>query len=174
MFFTNRIRSAVAAGVSPANTRHFTGHVLFLTWVAVALLFSAAGAQAASTRTVTNTSDSAAFSLRALIAASAAGDTINFNIPTTDPGYSAATGVFTITLTSAELAISRNLNIIGPTNAKIAVSGNNASRVFHITAGNVTISGLTITNGNGGNGAGGGIFSETTSTLTVTGSTISG
>ena len=40
----------------------------------------------AATRTVTNTADSGTGSLRDAIAASASGDTINFNIPTTDPG----------------------------------------------------------------------------------------
>jgi hypothetical protein len=174
MFFTNRIcRHSSLACHAEARRRRVTRHFAFAALVAGALLLGAAAADA-TTRTVTNTSDNAAFSLRALIAASAAGDTINFNIPTTDPGYNAAIGVFTITLTSGQLAISRDLNIIGLTNAKIAVSGNNASRVFDITAGNVAISGLTITNGNGGNGVAGGIFSERTSTLTVTGCTISG
>jgi hypothetical protein len=46
--------------------------------------------------------------------------------------------------------------------------------VFHVTGGNVTISGLTITNGNAsGNGVGGGIYNDH-STLTVNNSTITG
>lgn len=52
---------------------------------------------------VTNTQDAGAESLRATVAAAIAGDTIEFNIPTSDPGYDSSTGVFTITLTSGEI-----------------------------------------------------------------------
>jgi hypothetical protein len=53
-----------------------------------------------STLTVTNTLDSGAGSLRADVTAALKGDTIVFNIPKSDPGYNASTGVWTITLTS--------------------------------------------------------------------------
>src|SRR4029077_19958267 len=80
----------------------------------------------------------------------------------------------TIGLTSGELLVARNITIAGPGAENLAVNGNAKSGVFHVTGGNVTISGLTITNGNArGNGLGGGIYNDH-STLTVNNSTISG
>jgi hypothetical protein len=63
---------------------------------------------------VSNTQDSGAGSLRGTVAAAAAGDTIVFNIPTSDPGYNVSTGVFTIYLTSGEIVIDKDLTITGP------------------------------------------------------------
>jgi hypothetical protein len=110
-----------------------------------------------STLTVTNTLDSGAGSLRADVAAAASGDTIVFNIPKSDPGYNATTGVWTITLTSGELDITKNLTITGPGDASLTISGNNASRVFNIgligktkphqPQPQVSLSGMTISNG---------------------------
>jgi predicted outer membrane repeat protein len=122
-----------------------------------------------STLTVLNNLDSGAGSLRAEIAAAHIGDTIVF-APSLDGQ--------TITLTSGELLIKHNLTITGPGARQLAVSGNNASRVFEVskTANSVTLSGLTIRNGvaNGVGlaGEGGGILNH--STLTVSGSTLSG
>ena len=54
----------------------------------------------------------------------------------------------TITLTSGELLITNSVTINGPGANVLAVSGNNASRVFDMTPGlNVAISGLTVTDG---------------------------
>ncbi len=103
----------------------------------------------AATITVTNTDDSGAGSLREAIASAIPGDTINFVV----------TG--TITLTTGELLISKDLTISGPGAGSLAVSGNNASRVFHIfTSKTVTISGMTIQNGNIPTGQGGGGISN--------------
>ncbi|WNZ24954.1 DUF4347 domain-containing protein [Leptolyngbya sp. NK1-12] len=63
----------------------------------------------------------------------------------------------TITLGGSELTISSNLNIFGNGASLLTVSGNNASRVFDISSGTVTFSGLTIANGNGAGSNGGGI-----------------
>ena len=109
--------------------------------------------------TVTNNADSGAGSLRQAIADVCPGGTITFNSD------------YTITLTSGELAIGKDVTIDGQTN-NVAVSGNNASRVFNITSGNVTLNKLTIANGNASGSSGGGIFNS--GTLTVTNSTISG
>jgi hypothetical protein len=117
-----------------------------------------------ATITVTNTNDSGSGSLRAAIAAAAPGDTINFNL-----AYPA-----TITLSSF-LTIRTNLTIAGPGASNLAISGNNAVGIFEITAGTVTISGLTIENGYGEGGAGpigDGIYN--TATVTVINSTLSG
>ena len=90
----------------------------------------------AATITVINTADSGAGSLRQALADASDGDTINFSV----------TG--TITLSSGELQVTHNVTVTGPGAATLAVNGNATFRVFEISAStNVTISGLTITNG---------------------------
>jgi hypothetical protein len=112
--------------------------------------------------TVTNLLDAGPGSLRDAIATTPAGGTVDFQ-----PGL---TG--TITLTSGELAINEDLTITGPGADVITVSGNNASRVFDIAATfSVSISGLTVSNGQETH-FGGGI--ENQGTLSVTGCTITG
>jgi predicted outer membrane repeat protein len=106
--------------------------------------------------TVTNLSDSGPGSLRQAIADA------NYNA-----GMDAITiGITgTITLTSGELSIEDDLNIIGSGATSLTINGNNASRVFQNRA-TVTISGLTISNGNVAGGIGGGIVSHGMLTIT--------
>jgi len=120
---------------------------------AVTLGLAALAAPAnAATFTVTNLNDTGAGSLRDAVAsanATAGADVINFQAGLTG----------TITLTSGELSLYDAVDIQGPGAATITVSGNNASRVFYIysTANapiDVTISGLTITNGSDSDGGG--------------------
>ena len=86
---------------------------------------------------VTSGADSGPGSLRAAIAAAVDGDTITF-----------ANKVNKITLTTGELFINKNLDIEGPAATKLRISGNDAGRVFDISAGEtVTLAGLTITDG---------------------------
>jgi hypothetical protein len=117
-----------------------------------------------SVDTVTTLADSGAGSLRATIGSAASGDTIQF-APTLSGG--------TITLTSGAVSLSQNLTITGLGSASLTVSGNGASSVFSVAAGvNVSISGLTMTAGNGGSRANGGdIFNS--GTLTLTGDVVS-
>ena len=94
-----------------------------------------------SVLTVLNNADSGPGSLRqAILTANAdpSPDTITF-----------ADGLQgTLTLTSGELLLSNSVTITGPGANVLAVSGNNASRVFDMTPGlNVTLSGLTVTDG---------------------------
>lgn len=100
---------------------------------------------------VTNATDAiapAAGSLRKAIADAPAGGTIQFS--------PAVTG--TITLAGSELVIAKNLKIIGPGAAILAISGNAQSRVFSISPGaTATISGLTIREGKAPNGADGAV-----------------
>jgi hypothetical protein len=98
---------------------------------------------------VTNTNDSGPGSLRQALADATDGYTITFVV----------TG--TIQLTSGELFIGKNINISGPGALYLAVSANYESRVFHIEhfmPVSVSISGLTIRNGNSSAGSGGGIY----------------
>ena len=94
--------------------------------------------------TVTNCNDSGAGSLRAVIAASASGDTIGFD--------TAAMSCSTITLTTGQLQIDvQTLTLQGPNT--ITIDGGHASRVINdgILSGDhtrkLTISGLKIANG---------------------------
>jgi hypothetical protein len=92
-----------------------------------------------STLTVLNNLDSGAGSLRDTISAAGSGDTIVFASSLKNK---------TITLTTGELAVGKNLDIEGLGAKKLTISGNAASRVFHISGGaTVTIAGLSITNG---------------------------
>jgi hypothetical protein len=122
----------------------------------------------ATTITVTNTNDSGAGSLRQALADANNGDTINFSVTT--PA--------TITLTSGVLVVNRNVTISGPTAGHVSVNGNAASSVFFIASGTVvTISNLTITNGNGSvsnqdNGLSGGGIYNYHATLTINDSTV--
>jgi predicted outer membrane repeat protein len=88
--------------------------------------------------TVTNLLDSGLGSLRQAIRDTPAGGTVDFQAGLTG----------TITLTTGELAIARNLTITGPQADLITVGGNHASRVFDITgAFTVHMAALTIANG---------------------------
>lgn len=129
--------------------------------VAAAFVLSAAPLLA-TTRTVNNLNDTGPESLRQRISESAANDTINFSIRGT------------ITLTSGELLINKNLTISGPGANVLTVRRSTAGgipnfNIFYIPGGsfNVTISGLTVANGVGGGISNGG-------SLTVAGCTISG
>jgi predicted outer membrane repeat protein len=106
--------------------------------------------------TVTNTLDDGytSGSLRVEIAAAQSNDTIQFAIPTTDPGYNPATKVFTINLTyGEEIQIAKNLTIQGPGAGQLTINGGGSvgSRVFEVdgAATAVSLSGLSITGGNG-------------------------
>ena len=100
-------------------------------------------------RTVTSNADNGVGTLRQTIIDAGAGDTITFNA-----GMS-------ITLTTGQLSIAKNLTIDGDLDndgtADVTVNGNAASRVLDITSGTVVLDGLTITNGKlaGANGSGG-------------------
>ena len=113
-----------------------------------------------STLTVTSfLDDGSSGTLRSNIAAASSGDTIQF-APELE-GH-------TITLKSGELMIAKNLDVEGPGPHKLAISGDNASRIFDIGgSATVTIAGLTIADG-GAEAAdmgGGGIVNESGATL---------
>ena len=105
------------------------------------LLYAVALPVHAATITVTNTNDSGPGSLRQALTSANDGDTITF----------AVTG--TITLTSGGLVIDKSVTISGPGADRLAIDGNQAQFqcVFGVFPGKtVTISGLTVTNGDFG------------------------
>ena len=117
-----------------------------------------------ATITVTNTNDSGAGSLRQAIADVTPGGTINFDA-------SVFATPQTITLTSGQLVIDKNLTIQGPGASLLSISGNHASRVFSINSGvTAFLGGMTIKDGIA-NYCGG---IESGGTLTIINSTISG
>jgi hypothetical protein len=116
-----------------------------------------------STFTVLNLNDSGTGSLRQAVLdanSNPGADTIAFK-----PGLHG-----TITLTGGELAITDSVAINGPGADKLAVSGKDASRVFHISSGvEATLAGLTIAHGKAATG--GGI--DNAGSLTIRNSTLS-
>ena len=107
------------------------------------LVFGAAQSALAVTKTVTKTADTndnacnADCSLREAVGTAIGGDTIVF---------AAGLAGQTITLGQGVIKINKNLVINGLDGIK--VSGNNASRIFHVTGGvNVTIDNLDLKNG---------------------------
>ena len=139
----------------------------YLFCVIAALLVSASDTLAA-TITVTNGNDSGPGSLRQAIVNASSGDSINF-----------APSVTTVTLTSGQLVIDKNLTITSPRAEPLTVqrsAGAVGFRIFNITSNSVTafISGLTVSNGSvrDDDGDGGGISNA--GVLTLTDSTISG
>ncbi len=126
------------------------------TWVAV-LLGGLVTAAYPAIVTVSNTNDSGVGSLRDQVAAAASGDTIIFNLPPT-----------TITL-SSPITINKNLTILGLGANYLNISGNNATRVFAVTAGTVTIADLNITGGRSATASdmGAGILISGTANLTL-------
>jgi hypothetical protein len=141
-----------------------------------------------STLKVVTTADGGPGSLRAAIAAALPGDTIIFKDSLR--GHR-------ITLTSGELTIAKDLEIVGPGADKLAISGNHSGRVFEVLGGvNASLAGLAVVDGltdqgggilNAGNlslanvrvtgneavgdspatGLGGGIFNEAGASLTA-------
>lgn len=98
----------------------------------------------AATFTVTNTANSGGGSLRAAIAGAngAPGSSIVFRIPTTDAGYGAARGVFTIRLTSALPAITGSGTIIDGTTQTANIGDTNPGLMG--TGGNVGVDGIPL------------------------------
>ncbi len=139
----------------------------------ITILVGVAAPSYAGTITVVNGSDGAApgpaGSLRRAISDAASGTTIAF-----------ASNLTTITLTSGELLINKSLTINGPGANLLSVrrssaAGTSVFRIVEIASPSVSVvlSGLTITNGNAGDGLyGGGILNY--GTLALTNSTLSG
>lgn len=144
---------SIGGTVSAAS--NFLGAALFF-----ALLLLAAQAQAA-TITVTNGNDANSGSLRNAISSAAPGDVIVFSVAVT-----------TVTLSSGELLIDKDLTINGGTNGVTITRSSGSFRIFNISTGNVSLIKLTITNGNPGSGQAGGV--QNNGILTMTNCAITG
>src|SRR5689334_25072692 len=123
--------------------------------IGMAVMLAAPGVALAAA--VTNTNDSGQGSLRQAILDSVSGDTIDF---------SPALNGQTITLTGGALMVMHSLTISGPGAGSLTINGGNNDSVFNIdplvgSHSSVTISGLTITGGKGGDPAGGGTTANT-------------
>jgi len=131
--------------------------------LAVSALCLGLSAPASAAVTVSNTNDSGPGSLRQAIADAPPGETIELPAGT-------------YTLASGPLEIEKSLTILGHDDADTKVSGGGASKVFEkFGAGDVTMSGITISDGlddEGENAGGGGILSLG-GNLTLRGVTIS-
>jgi hypothetical protein len=140
---------------------------------------------------VTNSTDNNAGSLRQALLNAQDGDTITFNIPTSDPGYDGGTAVWTITLTSGQLVVDKDVVISGPGADHLTVTrGAGAFRIFLVNSnggcvpnvpdspngfilGNVTIEKMTISNGDASGSVGGGINNDHVN-LTLNSCTLAG
>ena len=96
--------------------------------------------------TVTNTNDSGPGSLRWAIDSAnntSSIDTLKFNIPTSDAGYNASTGVFTITVSSSGLPGIKNKDLLVDGASQTAFTGNTNTTVFG-TGGTVGVDNLAL------------------------------
>ncbi len=116
------------------------------------------GAYESQVIVVLNANDAGAGSLRQAISDAAAGSEIMF-----DPAFFAVAR--TVSLTGGEILINTSLTINGPGANLLTLSGNNTNRVFRVASGglNVSISGVTISNGR--SDYGGGIIASSNLTL---------
>ena len=124
-----------------------------------------AGSAAAGTLTVSNTNNAGEGSLRQAIADASPGDTIV--VPASSSHYA---------VTSDQLTIAKNVTISGGgARGTVIDAGNGTHRVIEITAGTVSISGVTITGGNTNDSDdGGGIHLDTGATLTLSNAAVTG
>jgi hypothetical protein len=96
---------------------------------------------------VTSLAESGPGSIRAAIDSVSQGGTILFNL------FYPATIVL-----SEEILIYKSVNISGPENASLSISGNNVCRVFHVIDKSLGLHNLRVINGRMSSGNGGGMF----------------
>ncbi len=167
-------RASYSNARSVGRGRHWlTALVVGLSVAGLALLLARPPVSRAATLVVTSTADSGPGTLRDAIASAASGDTITFSLPANS----------TITLTSGELVINKNLTIQGPGADLLTVKRSSGFfvsdfQIFSIRPISANISGLTITNGSALRDSGGFLTDgggiNNTGALKLTNCTISG
>ncbi len=115
---------------------------------------------------VTNINNGGAGSLRQAFVDVCPTGTVTFS-----PVFNAAQ---TITLTSGEILVNKDLTINGAGANLLTINANNTGRVFLITGGTVNLSGMTITGGNASNGGSGGGIANVGGNLTLSNSVVTG
>ena len=140
--------------------------------LAVMLYVTFSGAASAAVRTVTNLYDAGSGSLRNVLTDAISGDSIVF-----DAGLNG-----TILMTHGVLAITKDISIDGGN--RITLSGENLNRIFTVTNASLTLSNLSLINGNPPDvdeefqaDSGGALYFDTTSgsrTLTLTNCRVTG
>jgi hypothetical protein len=159
--------------INPTSKAHLLRNAFYLILLltaggisfALVQRITAKGNQPATIITVTNGNDGGPGSLRQALGEANDGDTINF-----DPS------VNTVTLTTAELAITKSITISASPQIVTVARASQAPefRIFHVMPGHsVEIDGLTIFGGHITGGNGGGILNDN-STLTIANCSVSG
>lgn len=146
-----------------ASESQLPRQALTLLAVMAACLFGFVASARAATDTVTSAGDSGPGSLRAVIAAAGDGDTVDFD---------ASLDGQTINLASA-IVIDKSLTLEGLGASHLTIDGNHTSQIFIVSAGDLSISGLTLANG-ATPGNGGAINYESTGSLSIGDSAFTG
>jgi hypothetical protein len=170
--FTHQSASKVNANISSTIKAHLIRGAFYLLLMLAPCMIpfglaqrtTAKGNRPATTITVTNGNDSGPGSLRQALADANDGDTINFDA-----------SVGTVTLTTAELAISKSVTVSGaPQMVTVVRASQTEFRIFHVMPGHsVEMNGLTISGGHITGDNGGGILNDF-STLTIAHCTVLG
>jgi hypothetical protein len=153
--------------VNPTGTVTLVGRGLGMGFlVAIAIALGAGASAQAATIAVTNGNDSGPGSLRAAVAAASPGEMIT--VP-----------ALTVFLTSGQISVSKSVTITGAGARGTTISGTGQSRVFEVTGSTVSISGVTVTGGDGfdapgGTAGGGGGILVDGGALTLADSTVTG
>jgi hypothetical protein len=159
----NPRETTVLSLLASPRMKRLTG---LLAATAVAALGGVAPA-GAETINVTNGADSGAGSLRAALAAAKEGDTV-------------VVPALTVSLTSGQLLIDKSLTLVGAGARSTVLSGGNHVRVLDVEKGTASISGVTISGGDGkvtsvsGEADGGGLLVESGAAVTLADSTVTG
>lgn len=102
-----------------------------------------AGRNFAGSLPVTSCADDlSAGTLRVVVANAAAADTIDLD-------SQLACSTITLDPNRGEIATSRNLTLIGPSDRTVTIQGNGNARVFDVTSGSIGVTNLTVSGGGG-------------------------
>jgi Putative Ig domain len=148
---------------SSRKDRRCGGTLALIIGMAIVGFFSFSASALAATNIVTSANDSGTGSLREVIEDANGGDKIVFDASLNDQ---------TINLASA-IVIDKSLTLEGLGASHLTIDGNHTSQIFIVSAGDLSISRLTLANG-ATPGNGGAINYESTGSLIISDSTFTG